>query len=163
LGAGAKVAILPAGSAGDGAPRRAGKPDAALDALPEGRLVFVDNAIDPATGTIHAKAEVPNANSALWPGQYVTARLKLLTIAGAVVIPQLAVIQRGDANGVYVADAQGVVAWRPVTTRHSFGEFAVVEGVRGGERVVTEGKQNVKPGAVVKDAGRHAPTAGAAQ
>jgi len=148
-GAGARVTIVPADAA-------------ATDALPEGRLTFVDNAIDPATGTIHAKAEVPNAKSALWPGQYVTARLQLRTLAGAVVIPQVAVIQRGDAHGVYVAGADGTVAWRAVTPRHAFGEQVVVEGLRGGERVVTDGKQNVKPGTLVKDAGRHA-ASGASQ
>jgi RND family efflux transporter MFP subunit len=143
-------------------PADAGAASAPGVAPPEGRLSFVDNAIDPATGTIHAKAEVPNATSALWPGQYVTARLQLRTLAGAVVIPQVAVIQRGDAHGVYVAGADDTVAWRPVTPRHAFGELVVVDGLRGGERVVTEGKQNVKPGALVKDAGRQA-ASGAAQ
>ena len=159
LTAGEKVTILPAdvqpaGTVAAGnAGKRANASDAAVDKLPEGHLSFVDNAIDATTGTIHAKAEVPNPQSALWPGQYVTARLQLRTIAGAVVIPQMSVIQRGDAHGVYVADANNTVAWRPVTTRYPFGELVVVDGVKEGERVVTDGKQNVKPGSVVKEAG----------
>jgi len=127
---------------------------------PEGRLSFVDNAIDASTGTIRAKAEVPNAGAALWPGQYVTARLQLRTLAGAVVIPQAAVIQRGDARGVYVADARGAAEWRPVTPRYAFGELVVVDGVRGGERVVTDGKQNVRPGTLLA---QDASAAGAAK
>ena len=153
LTAGEKVTILPSDAqpAGTAAARRTSAADAAIDKLPEGRLSFVDNAIDTATGTIHAKAEVPNAQAALWPGQYVTARLQLRTIAGAVVIPQASVIQRGDTRGVYVADANDTVAWREVTTRYPFGELVVVDGVKDGERVVTDGKQNVKPGSVVKE------------
>ena len=156
LSAGEKVTILPA----DAPPAST---VAAGDAAPVGRLAFVDNAIDGTTGTIHAKAEVPNAKSALWPGQYVTARLQLRTILGAIVIPQVAVIQRGDAHGVYVADAGNAVSWRPVTTRHAFGELVVVDGVKAGERVVTDGKQNVRPGSLVKETAKHAPAAGASQ
>lgn len=157
LSAGEKVTILPSDTqptgtvAGSGPKPRATPEDRAIDKLPEGRLSFVDNAIDATTGTIRAKAEIPNAQSTLWPGQYVTARLQLHTIANAVVIPQVAVIQRGDLRGVYVADAADTVAWRQVHTRYGYGEMVVVDGVQGGERVVTEGKQNVKPGSLVRE------------
>ena len=75
----------------------------------DGRLVFVDNAIDATTGTIKAKAQFANAQHQLWPGQFVRVRLTLRTLAGAVVIPQAAVIQRGADHGVYVAGPDGRV------------------------------------------------------
>jgi len=125
-----------------------------------GRLVFVDNQIDPGTGTIKAKAELANAGQRLWPGQYVTAQLRLRTLADAIVIPQAAVIQRGAERGVYVAGPDNLAQWRVVRLRYPFGESVVVDGVQADERVVVEGKQNLRPGGAVREAVRAASGAG---
>ncbi|MBI3367521.1 MAG: efflux RND transporter periplasmic adaptor subunit, partial [Burkholderiales bacterium] len=138
-----------------------------------GRVVFVDNAVDTTTGSIRIKAALANAGSLLWPGQYVTVRMTLRTIEGAVVLPQAALIIRGNERSVYIVKPDGTAEMRSVQPRVPMGELLAVDGVQPGEKVVVEGKQNLRPGAPVKDtpytggtggrrgAGASAPTAGA--
>lgn len=140
---GASLGVLPPGERGS---RQRPEP------LP-GRLVFIDNAVDSATGTIRVKGALPNPQQQLWPGQYVTVRMQLRTITDAVVIPQVAVIQRGNERSVYVIGDDGIAQLRPVQLRYPFGELAVVEGVQPGEKVVTEGRQNLRPGTPVREVG----------
>ncbi len=116
-----------------------------------GKVVFVDNAIDTTTGTIKLKAQVANATQALWPGQYVTVRMTMRTMADAVVVPQAALIIRGNERSVYVVKPDGTVELRGVQPRVPSGEFIVVEGVQAGEKVVVEGKQNLRPGGSVRE------------
>lgn len=115
-----------------------------------GHLTFVDNAVDTSSGTIRVKGSVANPKQQLWPGQYVTVRLALRTIKDAVVVPQAALIQRGNERSVYVVGADAKAELRPVQTRYPFGELIVVEGVRAGEQVVVDGKQNLRPGGEVR-------------
>ncbi|HSW22129.1 MAG TPA: efflux RND transporter periplasmic adaptor subunit, partial [Burkholderiaceae bacterium] len=116
-----------------------------------GRITFVDNAVDTTTGTIRVKGEVPNATHRLWPGQYVTVRMTLRTLSNAIVIPQNAMIIRGNERSVYVVKADATVEARPVQPRYSAGEVVVVEGLEPGEKVVVEGKQNLRPGSAVRE------------
>lgn len=116
-----------------------------------GRITFVDNAVDTSTGTIRVKGEVPNASHRLWPGQYVTVRMTLRTIPGAIVIPQNALIIRGNERSVYVVKSDGTVDARPVQPRYNAGEVVAVEGLEPGEKVVVEGKQNLRPGSAVRE------------
>ncbi|MCG3190507.1 MAG: Multidrug resistance protein MdtA [Burkholderiaceae bacterium] len=116
-----------------------------------GRITFVDNAVDTATGTIRVKGELPNASHQLWPGQYVTVRMTLRTIAGAIVIPQSALIIRGSERTVYVVKADANVEPRQVQPRYNDDEMVVVEGLQAGEKVVVEGKQNLRPGSTVRE------------
>lgn len=115
-----------------------------------GRITFVDNAVDTSTGTIRVKGELPNAEHRLWPGQYVSVRMTLRTLVGAIVVPQSALIVRGNERSVYVVKADGTVEPRSVHTRHDAGEFAVVDGLRAGDKVVVEGKQDLRPGSAVQ-------------
>jgi RND family efflux transporter MFP subunit len=107
--------------------------------------------VDTSTGTIRVKGEVPNAQHRLWPGQYVTVRMTLRTIPGAIVIPQNALIIRGNERSVYVVKADATVEARPVQPRYSAGEVVAVEGLESGEKVVVEGKQNLRPGSAVRE------------
>jgi len=116
-----------------------------------GRITFVDNAVDTTTGTIRVKGEVPNASHRLWPGQYVTVRMTLRTIQGAIVIPQNALLIRGNERSVYVVRSDGTVDARPVQPRYSAGEVVAVDGLEPGEKVVVEGKQNLRPGSTVRE------------
>ena len=122
----------------------------AAEAL-QGKVIFVDNAVDTTTGSIRVKASVANGSQALWPGQYVSARMTTRVMAGAVVVPQAALIIRGNERSVYVVKADGTVDMRSVQARLPSGEFIVVEGVQPGEKVVVEGKQNLRPGTPVKE------------
>ncbi len=115
----------------------------------DGRLSFIDNTVDTASGTIKLKGELPNASLALWPGQYVTVSMTLNTIKDAVVVPQSALIIRGQERQVYVVDAEGKAELRPVKLRQSVGDWAAVEGLKVDEQVVLEGKQNLRPGTAV--------------
>lgn len=127
---------------------RRGQPAVALP----GHVSFIDSGVDPTTGTIRVKGKLVNEGRQLWPGQYVTTRLTLRTVKDAVVIPQAAVIVRGNERSVYVVDAEGKAQMKPVQMRQPLGEQVVVEGVAAGEKIVVEGKQNLRPGTPVKEA-----------
>jgi RND family efflux transporter MFP subunit len=122
-----------------------------------GRLQFVDNAVDAGSGTVRAKAEFGNADEKLWPGAFVNVRLAVQTLKDATVIPQAAIIQAPRGKIVYVVDSANKASPRPVEVTYPFGEEAVVTGVRPGERIVVEGRQNLRPGASVVE---RAPTEG---
>ena len=118
---------------------------------PRGRLVFVDNQVDASTGTIKVKAQFDNPRQQLWPGQYVRVRMTLRTLKDAVVVPQAAIILRGNDRQLYTVDEQNQAQLRPVKLRYTFGEQAVVDGVPAGARVVVDGKQNLRPGTPVRE------------
>ena len=114
-----------------------------------GRLRFVDNAVDASSGTVRVKAEFANADEQLWPGAFVNVRLAVQTLKDAVVLPQAAIITGPRGRIVYVVDAANKAAPRPIEIVYPFGQDAVVSGVRAGERVVVDGRQNLRPGATV--------------
>jgi RND family efflux transporter MFP subunit len=118
---------------------------------PSGPVTFIDNAVDAATGTVRIKATVPNPGQAMLPGQSVPVRLSLRILKDAVVIAQAAIIQRGQERQVYVMAPDGTAQLRSIKVLQPLGEMVAVEGVRGGERVVVEGKQNLRPGQAIKD------------
>ncbi|HXD05975.1 MAG TPA: efflux RND transporter periplasmic adaptor subunit [Burkholderiaceae bacterium] len=118
----------------------------------QGELSFVDNTVDATSGTIRLKAVFPNAAQRLWPGQYVTVKLTLETLKDAVVVPQAALILRGTDRMLYTVDESGRAQQRNVGLRYSQGEFAVVSGISAGDRVVVDGKQNLRPGVAVREA-----------
>jgi RND family efflux transporter MFP subunit len=117
----------------------------------KGKVSFVDNAVDNVSGTIRVKAEFSNKDSRLWPGMYVNVSLAPRTLKGAVVVPAQAVQTGPENRFVYVVDAERKVAAKPVKLAHVDERFAVVEGIAAGTKVVTEGAQNLRPGASVTE------------
>jgi len=115
-----------------------------------GQLNFVDNTVDPTIGTVRAKAVFPNADQSLWPGQFVETRVTVRTIAGATVVPAAALLTLTEGTAMYVVDAEGVAKLRKVQVLNTFGTQLAVKGVEPGERVVVEGKQNVRPNGKVR-------------
>jgi multidrug efflux system membrane fusion protein len=115
-----------------------------------GKLNFIDNTVDPQAGAIRVKAVFDNKDSSLWPGQYVSTSLTVQLLKNAVVLPQAAIISNTRGTFVYTAEADGTVAQRPVVRVYAFGLNAVVSGLTGKEKVITEGKQNLRAGAKVK-------------
>ena len=120
--------------------------------LPEGRgtstgkLQFVDNTVDANSGTVRVKAQFSNPDEALWPGSFVGVRLAIQTLKGAIVVPQAAVIQGPRGSVVYTVDAENKAVSRPVEVLYASGPDAVASGVRAGERIVLDGRQNLRPG-----------------
>ena len=121
-----------------------------------GRLSFIDNAVDPQAGTIRVKGEFGNGDTTLWPGQYVTANVVVQTLKNAVVIPQTAIITATNGTFVYVLGEGNSARQVPVQRVYAFGDQAAVTGLQGTEQVITEGKQNLRPGGKVRLAGQGA-------
>ena len=117
-----------------------------------GKITFVDNAVDTATGTIKVKAEFSNPKGRLWPGQYLSVELAPRTIANATVVPAQAVQTGPDNRFVYVVGDDNKVAVKAVTLAYVDEGIAVVDGVKAGARVVVEGAQNLRPGSAVTEA-----------
>ena len=119
-----------------------------------GRLVFVDNSVDPTNGTLILKAEFPNGNGLLWPGEYVEVRLVLAVQKDALVVPSPAISNGQQGTYVYVLNADSSASVRPVTVERSDDVTAVIsKGLEAGETVVTDGQFRISPGArlVVRD------------
>jgi multidrug efflux system membrane fusion protein len=115
-----------------------------------GALTFINNTVDPATGMIQLKATFPNADSALWPGQFVDAVLTL-TIESAVVVPAQAVQAGQRGPFVFVVKPDLTVESRQVKTgRRLARELVIEQGLTPGERVVTDGQLRLVPGARVE-------------
>lgn len=116
-----------------------------------GRLLFSDLTVDPTSGQVTLRAEVPNANGLLLPGMYVRVRLEQAKVGNAVLLPQQAVTRSGQGDVVMVVDKEGKVAPRPVKVGTQQGSNWVIEGgLNPGEQVIVEGFQKIRPGAPVK-------------
>ncbi len=116
-----------------------------------GKLQFVDSVVDSNSGTLRVKAEFGNREETLWPGAFVTVRLAVRTLKDATVLPQAAVIQGPRGSVVYVIDAQNKAQARPVEVVDGSGPDAVVSGVQPGERIVLDGRQNLRAGVSVAE------------
>ncbi|MEN5365471.1 efflux RND transporter periplasmic adaptor subunit [Stenotrophomonas sp. TWI273] len=116
-----------------------------------GKLDVVDNQISSDSGTFRARALFDNEDNSLWPGQFVNVRMQLRTIAGGVVIPTQAVMRGPDGEYVYIVKPDSTVAMQTVKSGVEVGDSQVqiTEGLKGGERVVSEGQFRLKPGAKV--------------
>ena len=117
-----------------------------------GTFSFLDNTVDPATGTIQLKAEFANTDKTLWPGEFVDVSLLLTVRRNTVVVPSGA-IQIGQTGAyVYVVKPDMTVEDRPVVTGAILdGETVIESGLQAGERVVTDGQMQLTDGTTVKD------------
>lgn len=115
-----------------------------------GRLSFVDNSADATTGTIKLKAEFPNTDKALWPGQFVNVVLTLNEQQDAVVAPSVAVQSGPTGQYVFVVKADQTVELRNIKVARTEGDDTVVaSGLAPGDQVVTVGQLRLAPGARV--------------
>ena len=125
-----------------------------------GKLQFVDSAVDAATGTVKVRARFDNRDSQLWPGAFVNVGLISETLKNVVVIPTAAMIQSTRGTIVYVADKDKAVL-HPVTVLAIQGNEAAVTGVAVGDRVVVDGRQNLRPDSTVVERSPEAPVSAA--
>jgi multidrug efflux system membrane fusion protein len=118
--------------------------------LATGTLLTIDNQIDPNTGTIRCKAVFPNEDSALFPNQFVNARLLVETRRDATIVPVAAIQRSPQATFVYVVKDDSTVEMRPIVVGPSEGEDVVIDrGLAPGEVVVIEGVDRVQRGTKV--------------
>ena len=116
----------------------------------DGKVDFLNNEVDVNTGTMEMRALVPNGSRTMLPGQFVKVQLLLREQPGALLVPQKAVGEFQGQQFVCVVGADNKVEYRNVTTGPDYEELVIVEnGVKAGEKVITEGLQKVKPGMTV--------------
>jgi multidrug efflux system membrane fusion protein len=116
-----------------------------------GRLTFLDNAVQDATGTVNLRATVSNGDRRFWPGRFVNIRLVLDTLQGAVLVPASAAQMSAKGRYVYIVKDDDTAEMRPVTVGQRQQDLVVIEkGVTAGERVVVNGHLGVTPGAKVR-------------
>ncbi len=116
----------------------------------KGRLLFTDLTVDPSSGQVTLRAEVPNPDQALLPGLYVRVRLEQAQLEGGVLLPQQAVTRSARGDTVMVVGEGGALAPRPVKLGPAQGsQWVVTEGLKAGEQVMVDGFQKLprgKPG-----------------
>ena len=116
-----------------------------------GRVIFVDRAVDPKTGTIGVRARFANPARLLRPGQFARVRGVIEERANTVLVPQRAVQEQQGARVVLAVDAAGKVSLKPVKLDERVEDFYIVtSGLAPGERVIVDGVQKVRPGMQVK-------------
>ena len=116
-----------------------------------GDLSYIDNAIDPTTSTLVARATLPNVKKYLWPGQFVNVTVVLRNEPNAIVVASPAVQPGQDGNFVFVVTKNNTVEMRPVTVDRVIGtETVIANGLKAGEEVVTTGQLKLTPGARVE-------------
>jgi membrane fusion protein (multidrug efflux system) len=117
----------------------------------KGRPIFIDRAVDPKTGTIQVRAEFPNPQRSLRPGQFGRVRAITEDVPNAVLVPQVAVQELQGAKTVLVVGEGDKVVVRTITLGDaSEDSYIVTNGLKPGERVIVEGIQKVRPGMQVK-------------
>lgn len=117
----------------------------------KGRLMFVDNRVDPGNGTIELGATLPNEDERLWPGRYVRVQLALTVQRDAVVVPRQALVTSVTGQSVFVLKKDQSVEQRPVKVERSRGDDTVIAaGLQAGELVVTDGQLQLEDGSRVE-------------
>ena len=117
----------------------------------EGKLSFIDNAVNAATGTILLKGVFENGDGRLWPGQFVNVTITLTTQKNAVVVPSQAIQTGQSGQYVFTVKPDKTVELRPVAVARVIGEETVIEkGLQPGETVVTDGQIRLVPGALIQ-------------
>jgi membrane fusion protein (multidrug efflux system) len=114
-------------------------------------VTFGDASYSKETGTFLVRAELPNKDGALRPGQFVRVQLEGATWTGALEVPQRAVMQGPQGNFVWVVDAESKAQFRPVTVGQLIDDrWIIADGLQSGERVVVDGGMKLAPGVTIK-------------
>jgi len=116
-----------------------------------GKVVFVDRAVDPKTGTLRVRAEFPNSAKRLRPGMFARLKADLGTRPNSILVPERGVAELQGKNFVWVVGADNKTTQRPVKVGESLGgNVLILEGLKSGERIVVEGIQKVREDAPVQ-------------
>jgi membrane fusion protein, multidrug efflux system len=117
----------------------------------EGKVYVVDNQVDPAIGAVRVKAQLSNANASMIPGQFVRIKLKAKTLKDSLSVPTQAIVTNTKGDHLYVVEKDNKVALKPVKVIYQYQGATVVTGVNAGDKIVVEGKQNLRPNGVIRE------------
>ncbi len=116
----------------------------------EGEVTFIDNVVSPTSGTVKMKAVFANDDLRFWPGQFVTVTLTLAVEKNCVVVPSRAVSMGQEGSYLFVVKADSSVEFRPVKEGRTLKEETIIlSGLKGNERIITDGQLRLYPGAKV--------------
>jgi multidrug efflux system membrane fusion protein len=133
-------------------------PQAQNDLRVAGKVTFIDNTVDVATGTIKLKATFQNENNTLWPGQFADVVLTLTMQPKAITVPSSAVNVGQNGQYVFVVGQDKTVDMRPVTVQRTFADQTLIaSGLKPGEQVVTDGQLRLTKGTPIEVKGTYAP------
>lgn len=118
----------------------------------EGKVIVVDNQVDPSIAAVRVKAQIPNDAMSLLPGQFARVSLIANTLKDALTVPSQAVIMSPRGKTVYVVGEGDKVVAKPVKVLYDYQGISVLDGISAGDRVVVEGKQNLRPGGKIREA-----------
>ncbi len=117
----------------------------------EGKVLVIDNQVDPAIGAVRVKAQIANDKRTLLPGQFARIKLEANTLKDAILVPSQAVVINPRGRFIYVVGAEDKVSLKPIKVSYEYQGKAAITGVDAGERVVIEGKQNLRPGTKIRE------------
>lgn len=117
-----------------------------------GEVLVVDNQVDPLIAAVRVKAQIPNEKYELLPGQFARVSLNANTLKGVIAIPSEAIVMNPKGRLVYIVDKDGKVTPKPITVSYEYLGTSVVNGLEPGQRIVVEGKQNLRAGSKVREA-----------
>jgi len=124
----------------------------------DGKVLVIDNQVDPSIGAVRVKAQIPNEAMTLLPGQFARVFLSANTLKDALAIPSQAIIMSPRGKVVYIVDKDDKAVSKPVKVLYEYQGQAVVDGITTGDRVVVEGKQNLRPGGKIRESKTASPT-----
>jgi RND family efflux transporter MFP subunit len=117
-----------------------------------GKVIVIDNQVDPQIAAVRVKAQIPNESMSLLPGQFARVSLTANTLKDALTVPSQAVIMSPRGKTVYVVGSDDKVIAKPVKVIYDYQGVSVLDGIAAGDRVVVEGKQNLRPGGKIREA-----------
>jgi RND family efflux transporter MFP subunit len=118
----------------------------------EGKVLVIDNQVDPSIAAVRVKAQIPNKSMSILPGQFARVSLVANTLKDALSVPSQAIVINPRGRIVYTVDSDGKAVVKPVKVVYEFQGTSVVTGIEAGDKVVVEGKQNLRPGSTVREA-----------
>lgn len=118
----------------------------------EGKVLVIDNQVDPLIAAVRVKAQIPNDKLELLPGQFARISLNANTLKDVIAVPTQAIVISPNGRLVYVVDKDDKVVSKPVKVTYEYQGTSVITGIQAGDRVVVEGKQNLRTGSKVREA-----------
>ncbi len=118
----------------------------------EGKVLVIDNQVDPSIAAVRVKAQIPNDAMTLLPGQFARVSLVANTLKDALSVPSQAVVMNPKGRFIYIVDKDNKAIFKPVKVVYEYQGTSVITGIEAGDKVVVEGKQNLRPGGKVREA-----------